>query len=50
VEGVAFHAIRFAVGNATLNENRLDDGVWTASIDAGQGPRSVPATFTGVRR
>ena len=50
VEGIAFHAIRFAVGNATVNENRLDDGVWTASIDAGMGPRSVPATFTGVRR
>jgi hypothetical protein len=50
VEEIAFHAIRFAAGTATLNANRLDDGVWTASIDAGQGPRSVPATFTGIRR
>jgi hypothetical protein len=27
----------------------LVDGRWTATIDAGMGPRAVPATFEGAR-
>lgn len=51
-----FDAVHLAAGTATLADttgdataDRLDDGVWTAEINAGQGLRPVPATFTGVR-
>lgn len=52
-----FDAIRLAHGQATLADgpvpdgraDALVDGVWQASLDLGQGPREVPATFTGTR-
>jgi hypothetical protein len=56
-----FDAIHFRAGHAELwdappdgaRDGRLDyiaAGVWDATIDVGQGPRDVRATFTGVRR
>lgn len=52
-----FDAVRLAHGQATLADagpadgraDALVDGVWQASIDLGQGPREVPASFTGTR-
>lgn len=51
-----FDMLHFATGSATLvdADNDLDvealaAGVWTAEINAGQGLRSVPATFTATR-
>jgi hypothetical protein len=51
-----FDMLHFAAGSATLvdADNDLDvealaAGVWTAEINAGQGLRSVPATFTATR-
>ncbi len=48
--------LRFAAGSATLVDadsdldvEALTAGVWTAEINAGQGLRSVPATFTATR-
>ena len=56
VEDVRFDAIRLEAGTATLSDVGADgvaaaltDGVWTAQIDASQGLRPVPATFTGAR-
>ena len=56
VEDVRFDAIRLEAGTATLADvgddgvaARLTGGVWTAQIDASQGLRPVPATFTGAR-
>jgi hypothetical protein len=56
VEEVRFDAIRLAAGTTGLAgadgagvATRLTGGVWTAQIDAGQGLRPVPATFTGAR-
>lgn len=53
---VRFDAIRLAAGTSRLAgadtagvATRLTGGVWTAQIDAGQGLRPVPATFTGAR-
>jgi hypothetical protein len=53
---VRFDAIRLAAGTTRLTgadtagvATRLTGGVWTAQIDAGQGLRPVPATFTGAR-
>jgi hypothetical protein len=53
---VRFDAIRLAAGTTRLADpdgagiaTRLTAGVWTAQIDAGQGLRPVPATFTGAR-
>jgi hypothetical protein len=56
-----FDAAHFRAGRAELwdappegaRDGRMDciaAGVWDASIDVGQGPREVRATFTGVRR
>jgi hypothetical protein len=51
-----FDAIRLEAGAATLADlaadgtaARLTGGVWTAQIDASQGLRPVPATFTAAR-
>ncbi len=51
-----FDALHFAAGKATLvDANRdgvaesLASGTWTAELNAGQGLRHVPATFTGER-
>jgi hypothetical protein len=51
-----FEAIHFAAGTATLVDANKDGaaealtgGVWTAEINAGQGLRHVPATFTASR-
>jgi hypothetical protein len=56
VEAIRFDAIRLEAGTATLADvdaagvaHRLTGGVWTAQIDASQGLRPVPATFTGAR-
>lgn len=59
--GLRFDAVSFAGGTAAMYDVRADGGgedgaldriaggVWTASLNLGQGPRSVPATFTGAR-
>ena len=56
-ESMNFEAVRFERGDAELalaapqakniteREVRLVDGTWQASVDLGQGPRSVTATF-----
>jgi hypothetical protein len=51
-----FEALHFVSGTATLVDSNNDgpaeslaDGVWDAEIDAGQGLRHVPATFSGSR-
>ncbi len=56
MEALRFDAIRLEAGAATLADvaadgtaARLDGGVWTAQIDASQGLRPVPATFTAAR-
>jgi len=51
VTALRFDALHFAAGTATVSTDasRLDAGVWTAEINAGQGLRHVPATFTGQR-
>jgi hypothetical protein len=56
MEALRFDAIRLEAGTATLADladdgtaARLTGGVWTAQIDASQGLRPVPATFTGAR-
>jgi hypothetical protein len=47
-ESIRFDAIRLEHGTAAMRDDRIDDGVWTASIDAGMGLRPVPATFSGL--
>ena len=56
MEALRFDAIRLEAGAATLADlaadgtaARLTGGVWTAQIDASQGLRPVPATFTAAR-
>jgi hypothetical protein len=56
MEAMRFDAIRLEAGTATLagfaadgTAARLEGGVWTAEIDASQGLRPVPATFTADR-
>lgn len=56
MESLRFDAIRLEAGTAELSQRgvdgvaaRLAGGVWTAQIDASQGLRPVPATFTGAR-
>jgi len=56
IEAVRFEAIHLARGTATLVDangdgtaERLDSGIWTAELDASQGLRPVPSTFTGTR-
>lgn len=44
-----FDAIHFAAGTATIAPQGLTGGVWTAEINAGQGLRHVPATFSAQR-
>lgn len=43
-----FDAIHFAAGTATITSTGLTNGTWTAEINAGQGLRQVPATFTAT--
>lgn len=45
-----FDAIHFSGGTAKLEGEALTGGVWTAEINAGQGLRHVPATFSATRR
>jgi hypothetical protein len=45
-----FDALRLASGEAGIGVAGLEAGVWRASLDAGMGPRVVPATFTAARR
>jgi hypothetical protein len=58
--GMSFEAIRFAAGHGTLWDQvaaeakngiaeRVDGGIWQASIDVGTGPRDCKAVFTGRR-
>ena len=49
-------AVHFASGTATMNDTNSDgstdtltSGVWNAEINAGQGLRTVPATFTATK-
>ena len=56
MEALRFDAIRLEAGTAALADAaadgtaaRITGGVWTAQIDASQGLRPVPATFTGAR-
>jgi hypothetical protein len=43
-------ALRFASGTATLDATATTmAGTWAAQINAGQGLRTAPATFTGTR-
>ena len=56
MEAQRFDVIHLAAGTAKLGglaadgtAARLDGGVWTAEIDASQGLRPVPATFTAAR-
>ncbi len=46
-----FDALRFEGGTATIRADgdALTDGVWTAKINAGQGLRHAPATFSAAR-
>lgn len=51
-----FDAFHLEAGSATMVDttkdgiaDRLDNGVWTAEINAGQGLRHAPATFTATR-
>lgn len=44
-----FDALRFEQGRATVATDRLEAGVWAAEINAGQGLRHAPATFTATR-
>lgn len=44
-----FDAIHYSAGTATITQTGLSNGVWTAEINAGQGLRPVPATFTATR-
>jgi len=51
-----FDAFHLEAGRATMVDttkdgiaDRLDNGVWTAEINAGQGLRHAPATFTATR-
>ena len=48
-EAMRFDAIHFAAGSATVTSTGLTGGVWTAEINAGQGLRHVPATFSATR-
>jgi hypothetical protein len=49
IEAIRFDAIHLGGGTATVAGTRLEAGTWTAEINAGQGLRHVPATFTGAR-
>jgi len=44
-----FDAIHFTAGTAKVSSTGLTGGVWTAEINAGQGLRPVPATFTATK-
>ncbi|HET8540521.1 MAG TPA: hypothetical protein VFL83_11675 [Anaeromyxobacter sp.] len=56
--GLDFEAIHFERGTATAvgatlsparDATSLQDGVWTATIDVGNGPEAATATFSAVR-
>jgi hypothetical protein len=56
VAALRFEALKLAAGTATLvdankdgNAEQLAAGVWTAELNAGQGLRPVPGTFTATR-
>jgi hypothetical protein len=56
VAELRFDALHFEAGRATLvdanhdgNVEALANGTWTAELNAGQGLRPVPATFTAPR-
>jgi hypothetical protein len=60
IQGLNFNAVRFQQGDATLwdqrgaeardgRADRIAGGRWQATIDLGQGPRPVPASFSGLR-
>jgi hypothetical protein len=46
-----FKAVHFASGTADFTApDRLDGGLWKASVNLGQGERAVTGRFSGVRR
>ena len=51
VASLRFSALRLAAGTATVSADAssLSAGVWTAQLNAGQGLRPAPATFTAAR-
>ncbi|MBC8134005.1 MAG: hypothetical protein H7X95_13560 [Deltaproteobacteria bacterium] len=62
IEALNFNALRHHSGDASMWDvapatgvsvdrrvDRLDPGVWKASIDIGMGPREIPASFVGAR-
>jgi hypothetical protein len=57
IAAVRFDAVSLDAGTARMLDgtpddgvaDQLVDGVWSARIDAGMGPRSAPGTFTGTR-
>ncbi len=57
ITSMRFDAVRLQSGQSTLEDapepdgqaDALGDGEWQASLDLGQGPREVPATFAGRR-
>jgi hypothetical protein len=53
IEGLAFEALRHQRGAATFVDtdadgraDTIENGTWTAQINASQGLRPVPATFS----
>ncbi|MBA3538450.1 MAG: hypothetical protein H0T79_02375, partial [Deltaproteobacteria bacterium] len=56
ITALRFDALHLAAGTALLVDangdgdiEQLAQGVWTAELNAGQGLRPVPATFTGAK-
>jgi hypothetical protein len=48
VSAMRFDALTLQSGTATQTADGLSDGTWTATIDAGMGPRSAPGRFTAT--
>ncbi|MBA3454967.1 MAG: hypothetical protein H0T42_17895 [Deltaproteobacteria bacterium] len=44
-----FDVLHLEAGRATVVEDGLANGIWTAEINAGQGLRHAPATFSATR-
>lgn len=49
IASMRFDVVHFASGTATVSDTALADGIWTAELNAGQGLRHAPATFTATR-
>ena len=49
VAAIQFEALHIKGGTAKITSDGLINGVWNLEINAGQGLRHVPATFTAIR-